>query len=105
MLPEVLGFEVPPQTEPRGWDTVCDKVLSTQTDYTEREQSSWRKIWHGIGKASENVDVWVGWIPDEFGLAVVKTGLALVIKVCNTHFIPSLTDHLRNECFSSQEGH
>lgn len=81
MLPEVLGLEAPPQTNPRGWDTVCNKVLSTQKDYTERQQSSWRRIWHGVGKASENVDVWVGWIPDEFGLAVVKTGLALVIKL------------------------
>lgn len=91
MLPGILGFEIPPQTNTQGWETVCDKVLSTQKDYTERQQGPWRRIWHGIGKASENVDVWVGWIPDEFGLAVVKTGLALVIKVCDTRLDPSCT--------------
>lgn len=81
MLPEILGLEVPQEPTTAGWGTLCDKILNTQNEYTERQQSSWRRIWHGVGKASENVDVWVGWIPDEFGLAVVKTGLALVIKV------------------------
>jgi hypothetical protein len=81
MLPEALDLEIPQQTTTEGWGTLCDKVLNTQRDYTEKQQRSWRRIWHGVGKASENVDVWVGWIPDELGLAVVKTGLALVIKV------------------------
>lgn len=81
MLPAVLNQEVQPPTTSQGWNDMCDKVLRAQQDYTERQKSSWRKIWHGVGKASGNVDVWVGWIPDEFGLAVVKTGLAVVIKV------------------------
>lgn len=81
MLPGVLGFEVPQQENTEAWCTLCDKILNTQKDYVEKQQGAWRRIWHGVGKASENVDVWVGWIPDEFGLAVVKTGLALVIKV------------------------
>ena len=94
MLPEALGLEVPSQTTTKGWDTLCNKVLISQKDYTERQQGSWRRIWHGVGKASENVDVWVGWIPDEFGLAVVKTGLALVIKVSgnNPLYIWQITD-------------
>lgn len=94
MLPGILGLEVPPQATTKGWDAACDKVLSTQKDYTERQQNSWHRIWHGVGKASENVDIWVGWIPDEFGLAVVKTGLALVIKVSVAHLGPSLTGYL-----------
>ncbi|POS70850.1 hypothetical protein DHEL01_v210756 [Diaporthe helianthi] len=81
LLPEALGLEVPQKNTPEGWGTLCDKVLNAQNDYTTKQQSSWRRIWHGVGKASENVDVWVGWIPDEFGLAVVKTGLALVITL------------------------
>lgn len=93
MLPGILGLEVPPQTTTKGWDAACDKLLSNHKDYTERQQGPWRRIWHGIGRASENVDVWVGWIPDEFGLAVVKTGLALVIKVCDSLLGPSLTGY------------
>ncbi|KAG8159752.1 hypothetical protein KVR01_010389 [Diaporthe batatas] len=80
-LPEALGLEVPQRNTTEVWGTLCDKLLDTENDYTESQQSSWRRIWHTVGKASENVDVWVAWIPDEFGLSVVKTGLALVIKL------------------------
>ncbi|ROW04740.1 hypothetical protein VMCG_04873 [Cytospora schulzeri] len=41
----------------------------------------WHKIWYGIGDSSEVVNVWIDFIPDEFGLAVVKTGLAVIFKL------------------------
>lgn len=105
MLPAVLGQGVPLPTTTQCWDNVCDKVLGLQKDYTERQQGTWRKIWHGVGKASGNVDVWVGWIPSDLGLAVVKAGLALVITVSGKGVQSySLTYYQKLKSFSWQEG-
>lgn len=77
-----MGFQVPAQSTPEGWETMCNQILNTQRDYTEKENTIWHKIWYGMGEASEIVNVWIDLIPDEFGLAVVKTGLAVIFKVC-----------------------
>ncbi|ROV99656.1 hypothetical protein VSDG_03101 [Cytospora chrysosperma] len=81
VLPAIMGFQVPAQSTPEGWETMCNQILNTQRDYTEKENTIWHKIWYGMGEASEIVNVWIDLIPDEFGLAVVKTGLAVIFKL------------------------
>lgn len=84
VIPVILGLQVPPHNTPDGWETTCNQILKAQSEYTEREKGPWHKIWYGIGNASEVVNVWIDFIPDEFGLAVVKTGLAVMFKVCSS---------------------
>lgn len=83
MLPAILGLQVPVQSTPEGWDNICNQILKAQKDYTERERGMWHRIWYGLGDASELANIWIEFIPDEFGLAVVKTGLAVIFKVCS----------------------
>lgn len=61
---------------------MCSQVLKAKDDYTEREDGMWHKVWYGLGDASDMTNIWIDFIPDEFGLAVLKTGLAVIFKVC-----------------------
>lgn len=88
VLPAILGVQVPMQSTSEGWETMCNQILKAQKDYTERENGMWHKIWYGIGDASDVVSVWIDLRPDEFGLAVVKPGLAVLFKVCFHRFRP-----------------
>ncbi|ROV93685.1 hypothetical protein VPNG_08868 [Cytospora leucostoma] len=81
VLPTMLGPQVPVGGNSGDWEALCNQILKAQQDYTAREQGMWHKIWYGIGEVSGVVDVWVAFIPDAYGLAVVKTGLAVIFKL------------------------
>jgi len=84
-IPEALGPQFLldwRQTDPVQWETLTEKILTSQQDYEASQQGFWRKIWHGIGGAKDAIDPWVALIPNDFGLAVVKTGVAVLCKVC-----------------------
>lgn len=82
-LPAALGIKAPAEATSKVWDALCDQVLTTQQDYNEQIQGPWRRLWYGIGNTSEVVDAWIEVIPSEYGLAVVKTGVAVIFKVCS----------------------
>ena len=73
------------------WNRLSERILQTETGYTESKAGFWRKIWYNIGEAEEISNAWVALIPDSYGLAVVKTGLAVVFQVR----IPRTRDSLR----------
>ncbi|KAJ4416631.1 hypothetical protein N0V82_006641 [Gnomoniopsis sp. IMI 355080] len=80
-LPDVLGLYTPIATTCEGWDELTDKVLTAEKDYDKQGKEIWHRIWHGIGNASEVVDAWSEVIPNEYGLAVVKTAVAVIFKL------------------------
>lgn len=83
-LPVVLGLQMAPVKTCKGWDELTKKVLAAEQSNTDQNESKWREIWWGIGESSEVVSAWVELIPNEYGLAIVKTGLALIFNVRNS---------------------
>ena len=66
------------------WDGLCEKINHAEDRYRNRKEGLWHSIWYKMGDYSSVLDGWVALIPDAYGLAVVKTGLAVVFKVSLT---------------------
>lgn len=79
----VLGIRV----QGDSWDGLCEKINHTEDRYSNRKEGFWHSIWYKMGDYSSMLDGWVALIPDAYGLAVVKTGLAVVFKVSLTCFM------------------
>lgn len=99
-LPDVLGLYTPIATTCEGWDDLTDKIINAEKDYDKQGQEIWHRMWHGIGNASEVVDAWSEVIPNEYGLAVVKTAVAVVFKVSFLYLLPS-SPVFANKAYSS----
>ncbi|KAH2192370.1 hypothetical protein KXW59_007024 [Aspergillus fumigatus] len=58
--------------------------LQFQADAKKLEELAnetfWHSLWYHVGDTKDTLDPWVALIPNEYGLAVVKTGLAVVFK-------------------------
>lgn len=63
------------------WEDLCDKILASERQYEESTQGFWHRLWYKTGDSTQALDGWVALIPEAYGLAVVKTGLAVVFKV------------------------
>jgi hypothetical protein len=61
-------------------DDLCNQIGEMEKGYSESREGLWHRFWYGM----DNMDV-EGWldlvIPDEYGLSVIKAGIALVFKV------------------------
>jgi len=67
------------------WETLSNDMLKSQADFEDgKEGGFWGKIWYNLGGAKDAVDPWIALIPNEYGLAVVKMGVAVLLKVCST---------------------
>ncbi|KKY32017.1 hypothetical protein UCDDA912_g08014 [Diaporthe ampelina] len=56
-------------------------LKKTEEDYEDRGKDRWRRIWYGLGDKAELATPWIEIIPNEYGLAVVKTGVAVILKL------------------------
>jgi hypothetical protein len=72
------------QEDAKKLEELADKLANTEARYTDRQKTFWHSLWYHVGDTKETLDAWVALIPNEYGLAVVKTGLAVVFKVCLT---------------------
>lgn len=72
------------QKDPAKWETLSEDIMKSQKDYESSKDGFWRKIWYDIGDAKDAIDPWFALIPNDYGLAVVKTGVAVLFKVCLT---------------------
>ena len=67
------------------WEKLSNDMLKSQADFEDgKEGGFWGKIWYNLGGAKDAVDPWIALIPNEYGLAVVKMGVAVLLKVCST---------------------
>jgi hypothetical protein len=65
-------------------ETAWDDLHVTFATLFSGYQSSNGKIkgaWYKAGERKEHIEAWVAFIPDAFGLSVVKAGVGLVLKV------------------------
>ncbi|KAK4121225.1 hypothetical protein N657DRAFT_682882 [Parathielavia appendiculata] len=62
-------------------DGLCDKIGKLEKDYSNTKKGLWHQLWYGMGNARDTAEAWLGVIPDAYGLAVVKTGVAVVFKL------------------------
>ncbi|KAL1842954.1 hypothetical protein VTJ49DRAFT_3595 [Mycothermus thermophilus] len=62
-------------------EELCDKIRKLESTYIQAKEGRWRRMWYRMGSASEMVEPWLGLIPDAYGLAVLKTGVAVVLKL------------------------
>lgn len=81
-LPAVLGPRIPLIKTCKGWDDLTESLLTAEKDYEDQGKDRWRRIWYGLGNKADVTTPWIEIIPNEYGLAVVKTGVALILKVC-----------------------
>jgi len=93
-IPNTLRIPYEGDSE-NSWDKLGDRINQMQTKYKDSTDGFWHRLWYGIGDAKDAIDPWVSLIPEAYGLAVVKTGLAVVFKVRLT--CPALHDRLLEE--------
>ncbi|PLB53482.1 hypothetical protein P170DRAFT_435110 [Aspergillus steynii IBT 23096] len=62
-------------------EELSERLAGAEDQYKERKNGRWHSIWYSIGEGKDMIDPWVALIPNEYGLAVVKTGLAVVFKL------------------------
>lgn len=77
-MPKVLKI---PRHSGESWEEICEKVNRTQKEYSDSTEGFWHRIWYKIGDSKELVSPWADLIPDAYGLAVVKVGVAVIIKI------------------------
>lgn len=49
--------------------------------YEKSKQGLWHRLWYRMGDEKEIVSAWLDLIPSEYGLSVIKAGIAVVFKV------------------------
>lgn len=64
-------------------DSLAEKIAALEGTYKKRQEGFWHRLWYGIGDKKEIAEAWIGLIPNEYGLAVVKTGIAVLFKVAS----------------------
>ncbi|PWY83637.1 hypothetical protein BO70DRAFT_361719 [Aspergillus heteromorphus CBS 117.55] len=78
-LPLDLGLEFPNDADKL--EKLSERLAGAEDRYKGQKKGFWHSIWYHVGDGQEVVSNWLALIPNEYGLAVVKTGLAVVIKL------------------------
>ncbi|KAK3363461.1 hypothetical protein B0T25DRAFT_576052 [Lasiosphaeria hispida] len=81
--PLKFGIAVGPETSKNGWDELFDRVNSAEKDVYGTDNSPgaiFNKLACKVGENREVIDPWVNLIPNEFGLAVLKSAIAIVLN-------------------------
>lgn len=79
-IPNALDIQEPSPT----WDALSEKIGRMEKQYGDTKTGLWHSLWYKMGENQETADAWIAFIPDDYGLGVVKAGIALVFKVCLT---------------------
>ena len=67
------------------WDHVFKELDDATVRHKDAEKEGLgvlRQIWRGLGKRADKIDPWLDFIPDDYGLSFVRTGLAIALSVC-----------------------
>ncbi|KAI0534804.1 hypothetical protein GGR58DRAFT_504979 [Xylaria digitata] len=83
-VPAAFRIDVGPNTPKVEWDGLFDKINEVEekahgTDHGPR--AVFRKLALKVGEYKEVIDPWISLIPNEYGLAVVKCAVAIVLNV------------------------
>ncbi|PYH94010.1 hypothetical protein BO71DRAFT_441273, partial [Aspergillus ellipticus CBS 707.79] len=79
-VPSALDID----TTDTSWETLYDRLSEAETEWQSTGHGArglFATVWMKIGENRELVDPWINLIPDNYGLAVVKMGVAVVFKL------------------------
>ncbi|KAL2161689.1 hypothetical protein VTH06DRAFT_8251 [Thermothelomyces fergusii] len=62
-------------------DTLADKIGAMEKAYGKSKQGLWHRLWYGMGNNKDIIDAWMDLIPDQYGISVIKAGLAVMFKL------------------------
>ncbi|KAI3340822.1 hypothetical protein F4824DRAFT_517265 [Ustulina deusta] len=60
---------------------LCDRIGDMEKAYRESKQGLWHRFWYGCGDVRDITEAWLDLIPNEYGLSVLKAGVAVVFKL------------------------
>jgi hypothetical protein len=64
------------------WDNgVAEQIAKMEKGYSSHKQGFWHSLWYKAGSHEASLNAWASLIPDEYGLGVVKGGLAIIFMV------------------------
>lgn len=89
-LPAVLGPRTPVVKTSKGWYDLTESLLAAEKDYENQGQNRWHRLWYGLGGKAEVATPWIEIIPSEYGLEIVKTGVAVILQVCDCPILIAL---------------
>ncbi|KAL2261626.1 hypothetical protein VTK26DRAFT_3745 [Humicola hyalothermophila] len=79
-IPNVLGIKEPSPS----WDALADKIGRMEKRFGDVNSGLWHSLWYKMGQQQEVADAWLAFIPDQWGLGIVKAGLALIFKLAES---------------------
>ncbi|AEO53772.1 hypothetical protein MYCTH_2295558 [Thermothelomyces thermophilus ATCC 42464] len=62
-------------------NSLADKIGAMEKAFGKSKQGLWHRLWYGLGNNKDVIEAWVDLIPDQYGLSVIKAGLAVVFKL------------------------
>jgi hypothetical protein len=66
------------------WDDIFDQMKNTQTEYAEKA-TKWKglvhKLFRKVGDVGDDIDPLLDFIPDDYGLSIVRAGISFVFTV------------------------
>ncbi|KAH7309774.1 hypothetical protein B0I35DRAFT_440600 [Stachybotrys elegans] len=62
-------------------DGLLAKINSIEKGYEQGKQTLWHRFWYGMGDKKDVVEAWLEVIPSEYGLSIIKAGIAVVFKL------------------------
>ncbi|RYP23553.1 hypothetical protein DL765_001067 [Monosporascus sp. GIB2] len=85
-IPEIISIQFIPSRvalaeKVRQMENLSLRISRMEKAYKDTKQGLWHKMWYGIGRHKESLDAWIDVVPDDYGLALVKAGLAAVFKL------------------------
>ncbi|KAL8351070.1 hypothetical protein RB601_000794 [Gaeumannomyces tritici] len=63
------------------WEKLGEDIIETSQGFEASKNGFWHKIWYGMGDAKDAIDPWFALIPSDYGLAIVKAGVAVLFKL------------------------
>ncbi|KAK5651126.1 hypothetical protein OQA88_13265 [Cercophora sp. LCS_1] len=87
-VPLEYGITVGPETPKEDWNALFTKVNSAEEAAHGKGKSPsaiFSRFALKVGENREFIEPWVGLIPDEFGLAVVKSAIAILLNFAEWH--------------------
>ncbi|KAK5988008.1 hypothetical protein PT974_12144 [Cladobotryum mycophilum] len=71
-------------TETCTWEDVFNRLEETTVRYKTVDESGMgylRKLWRKTGENADNIDPWLDFIPDEYGLNFVRAGIVVILQL------------------------
>ncbi|UNI22166.1 hypothetical protein JDV02_008080 [Purpureocillium takamizusanense] len=79
-----MGLVLGPNASESSWDALFEKVNDAEARLhgtEKRPLEIFKKMWLKVGENQAVIDPWLSLIPDSYGLAVVRSAIAIILKI------------------------